>query len=152
MDHCHSGLFCDSRAYNVSNVQLIQLNDGSCEVIQLFVFVFRRNEATSRHKVSSDDETTLEQSVIRCWMSVQQSNSSRPFNGLNLLSMKGRFIKKNVFCSINCWTVFFLVRVYFFTCPMWWMCDCGVLVHAWLHSTTAHYTWFDMSCQPIVVE
>ena len=94
MGHCHSGLFCDSRAYNVSNVQLIQLNDGSCEVIQLFVFVFRRNEATSRHKVSSDDETNVEQSVIRCWMSVQQSNSSRPFNGLNMLSMKGRFIKK----------------------------------------------------------
>ena len=31
-----------------------------------------------------------------------------PLNGLNPLSLKGHVSsKKNVFCSINCWTVFF---------------------------------------------
>ena len=70
-------------------------------VIKLFVFFFRR-KAKSTHKVSSDDETTSEQSMMRCWMSVLQSDSSRPLklNGLNQLSRRGHIFHHAVKCIL----------------------------------------------------
>ena len=86
------------------------LNVRSCEVIKLFVFFFRQNHDARFQAIMKQLWNNLWFGVgCRCCRAIHQKWTCE-----SVINERTSFIMLlNVFCSINCWTVFFLVRVYF---------------------------------------
>ena len=86
------------------------LNVRSCEVIKLFVFFFRQYHDARFQAIMKQLWNNLWFGVgCRCCRAIHQKWTCE-----SVINERISFIMLlNVFCSINCWTAFFLVRVYF---------------------------------------